>query len=69
MEKEITYKDAVDYPATLMPLNVGEYVMIPTSERDISAIRTAVAKFQKTVTDRTFSVHKTVNGARVQRNS
>lgn len=69
MEKEIQYKGAVDYPATLMALGIGEYVIIPTSDNDINNIRACVSKFQKTVEDRKFSVHKTINGARVQRNS
>jgi len=72
MEKEIVYKDAVDYPATLMALEkIGQYVCIPTSDRDISAIRVAVSKFQDTpeAGGRTFSVHKTINGAKIERTS
>ena len=71
MEKEIKYKGAVDYPATLGALEPGNYVLVPTSDNDISAIRTAVAKYGKTpeAAGRTFSVHKTINGARIQRDA
>lgn len=68
MEKEIVYKGAIDYPATLNALEVGQYVKIPTSDRDINNIRACVSKFQTAAGDgRVFSVHKTVNGAKVQR--
>jgi len=70
MEKEVEYKGVVDYPATLNKLEVGQYVKIPTSDRDIQNIRTSVSKFQAAAGDgRTFSVHKILNGARVQRES
>ena len=70
MEKEIKYKN-IDYRATLGDMAVGNYVLVPTSENDISAIRTAVAKFSKLpqAAGKTFSVHKTVNGARIQRDA
>ena len=71
MEKEIKYSGKVDYPATLAALEVGNYVVVPTSNQDISAIRTAVAKFAKLpqAEGKRFSVHKTINGARIQRDS
>lgn len=68
MEKEIKYKN-IDYRATLLALDPGNYVLVPTSDNDISAIRSAVAKFGKLpeAAGKTFSVHKTLNGARIQR--
>lgn len=69
MEKEIVYKGSVDYAGTLASLNVGEYVVVPTSDSDISAIRTAVSKAARGIEGATFSVHKTINGARIERES
>ena len=72
MQKEVKYKGNVDYPATLASLDaVGVYVVIPTSDTDISAIRTAVAKYSKQpeAAGKTYSVHKTKNGARIQRDA
>ena len=69
MQKEVKYKGNVDYAATLSSLEeVGQYVIVPTSSGDISAIRTAVTKAAKGLEGK-FSVHKTVNGARIQRNA
>ena len=70
MEKEIVYKGAIDYQETLNSLEkVGQYVVIPTSDNDVSNIRAIVSKFQASdlAEGRTFSVHKTINGARIER--
>ena len=70
MKKEIVYKGSIDYAATLNALEeVGQYVVIPTSDNDISNIRAVVSKFQASdaAYGRTFSVHKTINGARIER--
>jgi len=67
MEKAIQYKDGVDYEKTLGSLGVGDYVKVPTSAQDISAIRTAVHKAAKKIPDASFVVNKTVNGARITR--
>lgn len=69
MEKQVQYKGSVDYPATLGRLGVGEYVLIPTSDNDISSIRSIVARLQKSFEGKVFSVHKTANGARIDRES
>ncbi len=70
MEKEVVYNRVVDYSATLNRLEVGQFTKIPTSDRDIQNVRTSVSKFQAGLTDgRTFSVHKTINGAIVKRES
>ncbi len=69
MQKKIIYKGSIDYAATLTSLEVGEYVVIPSSDNDISNIRTIVTKFcrRPDAEGRMFSVHKTINGARVDR--
>ena len=70
MEKDVVYNRVVDYSATLNGLEVGQFAKIPTSDRDIQNIRTSVSKFQASLTDgRTFSVHKTIDGAIVKRES
>ena len=71
MEKEVVYNRVVDYSATLNGLEVGQFAKIPTSDRDIQNVRTSVSKFQASAAaaGRTFSVHKTVNGAIVKRES
>jgi hypothetical protein len=69
MEKPIQYKDGVDYEKTLGALAVGDYVIVPSSSQDISAIRTAVCKAAKKISDANFVVNKTVNGARIQRSA
>ena len=70
MQKEVKYKGNIDYAATLAQLEeVGQYVIVPTSDSDISAIRTAVTKAARGIEGAQFSVHKTVNGARIQRNA
>lgn len=70
MEKEIVYKGSIDYAATLSSLEKpGQYVIVPTSSNDIAAIRTAVTKAARGIEGATFSVHKTVNGARIERES
>lgn len=69
MQKEVKYKGNIDYAATLSSLEEpGQYVIVPSSSGDISAIRTAVTKAARTI-EGDFSVHKTVNGARIQRNA
>ena len=67
MEKEVVYNRVVDYSATLNGLEVGQYAKIPTSDRDIQNVRTSVSKFQASAAaaGRTFSVHKTINAAKV----
>ena len=68
MEKPIVYKDGVDYEKTMAGLTkAGDYVIVPTSKQDISAIRTAVSKATKKLNEGSFVVNKTVNGARIQR--
>lgn len=70
MQKEVKYKGNIDYAATLAQLEgVGQYVIVPTSDSDISAIRTAVSKAARGMEGATFSVHKTINGARIERES
>ena len=49
MEKPLKYKDGVDYEKTLGALETGDYVIVPTSSQDISAIRTAVCKAAKKI--------------------
>ncbi len=63
------YKDGVDYEKTLGGLGVEDYVIVPTSSQDISAIRTAVCKAAKKLNGASFVVNKTVNGARIQRSA
>lgn len=69
MEKAIQYKDGIDYEKTLGTLGAGDYVKVPTSANDISAIRTAVYKAAKKFPDASFTVNKTINGARITRNA
>lgn len=69
MEKPIQYKDGVDYEKTLGALGIEDYVVVPSSSQDISAIRTAVYKAAKKIPDAKFVVNKTINGARIQRSA
>ena len=69
MEKPIQYKDGVDYEKTLGGLGVEDYVIVPTSTQDISAIRSAVCKAAKKLNGACFVVNKTVNGARILRSA
>lgn len=69
MEKPIQYKDGVDYEKTLGGLGVEDYVIVPTSTQDISAIRSAVCKAAKKLNGASFVVNKTINGARIQRSA
>lgn len=69
MEKPLKYKDGVDYEKTLGGLETGDYVIVPSSSQDISAIRTAVCKAAKKIQGASFVVNKTINGARVRRES
>lgn len=69
MQKPLMYKDGVDYEKTLGGLGVEDYVIVPTSSQDISAIRTAVCKAAKKLNGASFVVNKTVNGARIQRSA
>lgn len=67
MKKETIFKGNVDYEGTMASLEVGDYALIPTSDVDISSIRSQVSKMSKRFEGRTFSVSKTVNGARLDR--
>ena len=69
MEKPLKYKDGVDYEKTLGGLETGDYVIVPSSSQDISAIRTAVCKAAKKIQGASFVVNKTINGARIRRES
>ena len=69
MQKPLKFKDGVDYEKTLGALETGDYVIVPSSSQDISAIRTAVCKAAKKIEGASFVVNKTVNGARIQRSA
>ena len=65
----IIYKEReIDYEKTLAALEEEGYVLIPTSDRDITNIRNSVSKAAKKFIDgRTFTVNKTINGASITR--
>ena len=65
----IIYKEReIDYEKTMAALEREGYVIVPTSDRDITNIRNCVSKAAKKFLDgRTFSVSKTINGASITR--
>lgn len=68
MEKPIFKERQIDYKATLDALEpAGDYIVIPSSSSDISSIRSIVCRAAKDMTPRTFEVHKTINGFRIDR--
>ena len=67
-EREVVYNPKVDYDATLAGLlEEGDYVIVPVSTMDISNIRTAVLRAGGKMEGRRFAVHKTINGAKIER--
>jgi len=66
----IHYKEKeIDYEKTMGDLKVGEYVVIPYSYNDIANIRAQVNKISKKLEGMVFKVNKTINGARILRDS
>ena len=65
---EIFYKaKAIDYEKTLGQLKKEQYVIIPTSEWDITNIRNSVSKVSRRLNGMSFVVNKTINGAMITR--
>lgn len=65
---KIYYKEReIDYEKTLSSLEVRQYIVVPTSDRDIANIRAQVSKVSKKLPDMEFTVNKTINGARICR--
>lgn len=66
---KIYYKEReIDYEKTLSSLEeVGQYIVVPTSDRDIANIRAQVSKVSKKLPNMEFTVNKTINGARICR--
>lgn len=67
MEKPVYKAQQVDFKATMEALPAGDYVVIPSSSNDISSIRSIVCRAAKDMAPRTFEVHKTINGLRIDR--
>lgn len=65
---KIYYKEReIDYEKTLSSLEVRQYIVVPTSDRDIANIRAQVSKVSKKLLNMEFTVNKTINGARICR--
>lgn len=65
---KIYYKEReIDYEKTLSSLEVRQYIVVPTSDRDIANIRAQVSKVSKKLPNMEFTVNKTINGARICR--
>lgn len=66
---EIIYKEKViDYEKTLAQLLVGQAIVIPTVDKDLSNIRSQVTKAKvKLPFGATFAVNKSLNGAVITR--
>ena len=66
---KIYYKTKeIDYEKTLGELSPGEYVIIPTSDRDLANIRVNVSRALRRMNEGvSFTVNKSINGAIIRR--